>query len=329
MRSTDFPSTDSGRSGSIPDFIRRLALVFCCALPLWSGVALAATPATGNTGAASSTTRAEPAGASRHTRGLLWRIEAPGVKPSYLFGTIHSDDARVTTLPEPVERTLDASRRFIMEAVLDGEGLTNMAESMYFNDDRTLEQVIGKELYAKTLKALVARGISTLGVENQKPWAVMMTLSLPPPRTGEYLDLILEARAAGENKPISGLETVAEQVAVFNDLPLPDQIALLRETVDAEQDLAKEYEELVQTYLARDLTALAQISDRHEPGDDRVYRTVMDRLLTQRNRRMRERLMPILRDGGAFIAVGAAHLPGPTGLLNLIKKAGYRVTPVY
>jgi uncharacterized protein YbaP (TraB family) len=189
--------------------------------------------------------------------------------------------------------------------------------------------VVGKELYAKTLKALNARGIPVLGVEKQKPWAVMMVLSMPPPKTGEYLDLILENRATRANKPVSGLETVDEQIAVFNDLPLPDQVALLRETVLTQDEFEKEFEDLVRAYLARDLATIVEISERHEPGNGRMYRTVMDRLLMQRNARMAERLTTLLKDGGAFIAVGAAHLPGETGLLNRLEKAGYRVTSVY
>jgi uncharacterized protein YbaP (TraB family) len=267
--------------------------------------------------------------ASRFDHGLLWKIEAPGARPSYLFGTIHVDDPRVTALPAPVVRALDGSDRFVMEALLDGDSLAQMAKAMYFDDDRTLEQVIGRDLYAATREALKARGIPDATVAKQKPWAVMMALSMPAPKTGEFLDLVLETRAAKQEKPIAGLETMAEQIAVFNDLPMPDQVALLKETVRAQPDLEKDYGELIRAYLARDLRTLAQISDKHDPGEDRLYRAVTDRLLTRRNARMRQRMVPFLKQGNAFIAVGAAHLAGDRGLLNLLEKAGYRVTPIY
>jgi hypothetical protein len=228
-----------------------------------------------------------------------------------------------------VARTLDDSERFVMEAMLDGDSLVQMAETMFFTDGRTLEQVIGRKLYTESVKALSARGISTLGVEKQKPWAVMMALSTPPPRTGEFLDLVLQARATRQNLPVSGLETVAEQLAIFDGLPLPQQIALLEDTVRMQADLDREFEALHNAYLARDLAAIVAISEKHQPGDERLYNEVMDRLLDQRNRRMAERMAPLLKQGGAFIAVGAAHLPGETGLLRLLEKAGYRVTAVY
>lgn len=302
-------------------FFFRFLLAALFTLPFWTGAA--ATSAAKNSVSAVS----EPA--SRYTKGLLWKIESPGATASYLFGTIHSDDARVIALPEAVTRSLDASSRFVMEAIVDGDALVRMAEVMFYNDGRTLEQVIGKKLYMESMKALTARGVPTLGIEKQKPWAVMMALSMPSPKTGEYLDIVLQARATEQNKPVSGLETIAEQLAVFDDLPLPDQVALLKDAVNTQADLEREFEALHKAYLARDLAAIMSIGEKNKPGDERLYMEVMDRLLAKRNLRMIERMAPILKLGGTFIAVGAAHLPGETGLLYLLEKAGYRVTAVY
>lgn len=304
-------------------FFFRFLLAALLALPFWTG----ATAAT--TSAAKSNVSAVAEPASRYNKGLLWKIESQGATASYLFGTIHSDDARVIALPEPVTRSLNASSRFVMEAILDGDALVRMAELMFFNDTRTLEQVVGKKLYADSMKALNARGMPTVGIEKQKPWAVMMTLSMPPPKTGEFLDLVLQTRATQQNKPVSGLETVAEQLAVFDSMPLPDQVALLQDTVDTQADLEKEFEALHKAYLARDLAGIIAITEKNKPGDERLYNEVMDRLLVQRNQRMVERMVPILKQGGAFVAVGAAHLPGDTGLLYRLEKAGYRVTVIY
>ena len=324
MRDAGFPSSALTQSMTGPHTFLKYLFTLFCALLFTSGTALAATATNADVSA-----QAKPPAAVKYAKGLLWKIEASGARPSYLFGTIHSEDKRVTVLPEPVVKAFDASGRFIMEAIIDGEGLVQMAEAMYFSDGRTLEQVAGKELYAESVKALAARGIPPLDVEKQKPWAVMMALSMPPPKTGEFLDLILQERATRQNKSVSGLETIQEQLAVFDELPLPDQVALLKEAVQEQDRFEKDLEEMIEAYLARDLAALADAGVKHKPDDDRLFRSVMDRLLTRRNTRMATRLGPILKDGGAFIAVGAAHLPGESGLLNLLAKAGYRVTPVY
>ena len=297
-----------------------------CALWLGASAALAAN---NDNSSRSANTRLKSTASAKFTKGVLWKIETQNAPPSFLFGTIHSDDARVTALPEVVAKSLDVSNRFAMEALIDGDGLVQMAQAMYFNDGKTLEQVIGKKLYADVLQTLTKHGLPTLGVEKQKPWAVMMMLSMPPPTTGQYLDLILETRAAQQNKPIRGLETIQEQIAVFNDLPLPDQTLLLQETLRDYQDFDKAFEQLIKAYLARDLKDLLEISEKHEPANNIMYQKVMDRLLTARNTRMLERMTPLLQQGQAFIAVGAAHLPGDAGLLNLLEKAGYRVTPIY
>ncbi len=326
MRGAGFPSSASTRTATGSRSFFKILIALLC-LSFAAGTTYAAPPA--NAGANNEAARPAPPPASKYTKGLLWKIDAPGARSSWLFGTIHSEDRRVTVLPEAVTKAFDAAGRFTMEAVIDGEGIVHMAEAMFFNDGRTLEQVIGGKLYDETIKTLTARGIATLGVEKQKPWAAMMALSMPPPKTGEYLDLILQQRAAQQNKPVSGLETVQEQVAVFDELPLPDQIALLRQAVQEQDSFDKDLEEMIGRYLARDIAALAEAGAKHKPDDDRLYRSVMDRLLTRRNTRMAARLGPILREGNAFVAVGAAHLPGDTGLLNLLEKAGYRVTRVY
>ncbi|MBI3547195.1 MAG: TraB/GumN family protein [Gammaproteobacteria bacterium] len=295
-------------------------LIGFCALAFGGDVALAANNANA---ALKSVT------APKFTKGLLWKIETSNIKPSFLFGTIHTDDTRVIALPEPVAKALDNSNLFAMEALIDGDALVQMAEAMYFNDGKTLQQVIGKALYDEVLQILAKHGLPTAGVEKQKPWAVIMMLSMPPPKTGLFFDLVLENLATQQNKPITGLETISEQIAVFNELPLEEQTLLLQETLRSYKDFDQAIEELIQAYLARDLKRLGEITEKHEPGDDRLYQKIMDRLLVTRNTRMLTRMTSLLKQGNAFIAVGAAHLPGDTGLLNLLEKAGYRVTPVY
>src|SRR3989344_8724862 len=118
MRGAGFPSSAAAQSMTGPHSFLEYLFTFFCALLFTSGAALAAqvkSPAT-----------------VKYAKGLLWKIEVPGARSSYLFGTIHSDDRRVTALPEPVIRALDASNRFTMEAIIDGEGLVHMAEAMYF-----------------------------------------------------------------------------------------------------------------------------------------------------------------------------------------------------
>ncbi len=262
-------------------------------------------------------------------RGLLWKIDGAAAKPSYLFGTVHSDDPRVTRLSPAVAEVFSHSDSFTLEVIANGEGLIKMAQAMYFSDARTLKTVLGEGLYQDTLRALQGRGLPADDIEKKKPWAVLMALGMPKPRSGLFLDLALQLEATKQGKPTYGLETLTEQMAVFDEVPLADQVTLLSHTVANAAKLDGQLEELLNHYLARDLDALVALELKYRPADDRAYAAFMDRLLRQRNLRMLQRMQPRLKEGNAFIAVGALHLPGEEGLLQLLRRAGYRVTPIY
>lgn len=269
-------------------------------------------------------------GPVKHERGLLWQITKPGLVPSYLFGTIHSSDPRVTDLPAPLERSFDSANSFSMELIFTGAGIVHMAEIMFFGQDQDLEQVIGKDLYQKTEAAMKQAGLSTRGLNKKKPWAIIMSLGTPRKTNGIlFLDLILQRRAVLQFKPTYGLETMDEQLEVFDGLPMDDQVQLLNEALRYQSQNAEQMKQLLQAYLRRDLAGLAAISDQYQNQAGPAYDKLMDRLLVKRNHRMVERMQPRLLEGNAFIAVGALHLPGEDGLLTLLENAGFKVSPLY
>lgn len=273
--------------------------------------------------------RTAASSAEKYQRGLLWRIEREGIAPSYLFGTLHSDDPRVLNLAPPVRQAFDRTKTFTMEVVPDANALALMAQRMFYQDGRTLSGVAGDELYRRARTALADEGLPDIGVERQKPWVIVMLLSMPRPRGGVFLDMALQAQAMEQRKPIYGLETMDEQLAVFDELTVADQVALLKETLDNRKAIRGQIEALTERYLARDLAGIGKLADTYRPADSRVYDTVMRRLLSDRNVKMVERMHARLAEGNAFIAVGAGHLAGPLGLLPLLERAGYRVHAVY
>lgn len=270
------------------------------------------------------------ADAENFKRGLLWKIETKGVAASYLFGTFHTNDPRITTLPCPVDEIFARATSYTMEVIANGAGISSMAEAMYFSGGKKLKDVIGDTLYQETLRALHAGDVAPgVAIDHMKPWAVMMMFSTPRSGSGLFLDMALQLRAIFHDKPTYGLESMQEQIAVFNGMSLEDQIVLLRDAVQSTQRPEDAVEQIAQAYLKRDLAALLALSEKYKPRDARVYNTMMDRLLVQRNINMATRMRARLQEGNAFIAVGALHLPGDTGLLRLLRDAGYRVSRVY
>lgn len=269
-------------------------------------------------------------GSQDFNRGLLWKIEKDSVPPSFLFGTFHTSDPRITLLPCPVKEAFDRAGSYTMEVIANGAGIVTMAEAMFFADGKTLQQVLGETLYRDTLRAIgIDDAARAGGINSMKPWAVMMTLMGPRENHGLFLDMALQLQATRQGKSTHGLETMQEQIAVFNGMSLDDQVVLLRDAVQNAQMTRDALEELTQIYLKRDLAALMALQDKYKPADARVHTEMMQRLLTQRNHIMARRMHARLQEGNAFIAVGALHLPGKDGLLQLLSAAGYRLTRVY
>jgi uncharacterized protein YbaP (TraB family) len=205
-----------------------------------------------------------------------------------------------------------------------------MAQAMFFSeqDGKTLKQLLGDELYQETVRAVGTKNSG--GINHMKPWAVMMLLSTPKKEgRGLFLDMLLQSRAIREGKANYGLETMEEQIGVFNGMSLEDQVTMLRDAVKDAHLTRGALDALTHAYLQRDLNALVRLSEQFKGSNPRAHDELMKRLLTERNHTMARRMPERLKEGNAFIAVGALHLPGEDGLLQLLSKAGYRVTRVY
>jgi len=268
--------------------------------------------------------------AASFSQGLLWKIERAGQAPSYVFGTIHTEDPRVLNLPQPVQGAFNGAKTYVMEALLDQEAIIAMTSSMLFNDGRSLKQVLSPATYEKTVAATAAYGLPELAVQSMQPWALAVTLSVPKPTTGVVLDLALMQQAAQQGKQTAGLETIDEQVGIFYKLSLREQIILLEDVLQQAEQLPQLFASMHDAYLARDLAALERMSLAQQAlGNQALGKKLNEQLLHQRNPRMVARMAPYLKSGQAFIAIGALHLPGKTGVLNLLAKQGYRVSVVY
>ncbi|MFC1685201.1 TraB/GumN family protein [Pseudomonadota bacterium] len=259
-------------------------------------------------------------------QGLLFRIERPGVTPSHLFGTMHSDQPEVVRLARPVSTAFDGSGTLALEMEMGAE---TMMAAMVFSDGRELRGVIGDELYQRAVEAVALRGMPEMAIRHYKPWAVLTILSMPPPTTGQFLDLVLYQSALAQGKPVVGLETAQEQIAVFEGFSEVEQVAMLRETLDTQHLLGQMFEELTAAYLQRDLVRLMGLNDQYGPADPGLEGRIQEQLIDRRNRLMVQRMLPLLKKGRAFIAVGALHLPGESGILSLLSAQGYLVTRVY
>lgn len=270
-----------------------------------------------------------------HGQGRLFKVTAAGVSPSHVFATMHATDPDVLHIPPPVARAFDASTRVLLELVATPGIDARMAEAMLLPDGASLAQVVGPEIYAKLLRRAAVYGLPAKQVNRFRPWAAALIFSVPVSeldRTASgvmALDRSLQQAADARGTKVFGLETIDEQIALFSDMPEPEQIVSLGLTLDLNPNIDALFAEMKQAYIAGDLDKLHAMSLSMLGNNVDLVESFEKRFIEMRNRRMVERMARHVNQGGAFVAVGALHLSGENGILRLLEKRGYKVSRVY
>jgi Uncharacterized protein conserved in bacteria len=200
-----------------------------------------------------------------YANALLWKISKDGLPPSYLFGTIHVADERITALPAPVRDALNTAGVFVMEALPDPEENMRLTKMMYFDDGKTLRDYLDEELYQLTTDILDEYPIALDSILFMKPWAAFIIMSYPLDQ-GMPLDLQLLDIARRNGVTTRGLETLSEQGRVFSSLDIETQVSLLLETVCNYDLVSREFETMKSLYLQRDLHGLYLFSRKYSPA---------------------------------------------------------------
>ena len=285
---------------------------------------------------------AAEAARAENGRGLLWKVERQGRAPSYLFGTMHVADPRVTVLPPLARAAFDASGTVVIETtdVLDQAkmlaAMTRKPDLMMFTDGTTLGSLIAPDEVAGVNGALEARGISPSSVSRMKPWMISAMIALPACELkrkadgATVLDVKLGLEAKARSKRLEGLETAEEQLEAMASLPMKFHIQGLVDTLKLGERIDDITETMVVLYRRGDTGMFWPLFRAVLPsggrGDLSGYAAFEQTMVSARNRTMAARALQILDAGNAFVAVGALHLPGPEGLVALLRQAGYTVT---
>src|SRR5262245_21105772 len=277
---------------------------------------------------------------------FLWRVE--GAVPSFLYGTVHVPDQRVLELPEVVRRALGVSDVFNAEIPLDAATQLSMMGKIMLPPGQDLKSIVGEAVFARLTRA-VAKGLGSAAppgaadmlaamLSPMKPWAVMSQVELlevlPDISAGRQpLDAMLYGMANKDGKELGALETLDEQVAVFEAFTNEEQVKMLVAALD---DLEKPRmagkspsRELVDLYLAGDLNRLADEMNKQQPQDASLNKKFIGRVIDDRNRKMADKIAQLCATKPAksyFFAVGALHYAGDAGIVSLLTKKGYKVT---
>jgi uncharacterized protein len=276
--------------------------------------------------------------------GLLWRIEKPGLAPSYLFGTIHSTDESALEVARRAAQSINGAKVVATELggpidTIEKANITaaTLAKALDRDHD-TFEGAIAPEDRQKIDKLITSLGYPAEFAHHLKPWFLAILTALPKCEAEREtlnlpeVDQFLAETARDSGVKVIGLETPDEQLDAIAALR-PDVAATLLTLAardpglndDLYATMLRLYRESRPAEILPIADAIGGLSEAERVAQDEFMRD----LLQGRNATMHERAAPLLSSGGAFIAVGALHLAGKAGLIERFRADSYTVTKVW
>ena len=270
---------------------------------------------------------------AQEAHSLFWQISGNGLtNASYLYGTMHINDQRVFDFKPDVLRHFDAANALVLELNMDSINPLTVMNLMVMDSSITLSELLPEEDFSYVVNFIEdSLSLPIEFVEQLQPMFISSFVSERSNKSDvkDALDVFFFKRGKLQDKNIVGLEKVQEQIDAFNSIPYEEQAKGLLELIKEEQSAQKannSTEELIQHYLDGNLDSLIIIATdlQESKFTNQSFEQIF---LIDRNKIMTNRIVPIIKDQSAFIAIGAAHLPGKEGVIQLLREKGYTVEP--
>lgn len=260
----------------------------------------------------------------------LWQLSDEDTT-IYLFGTVHVLPKGTDWFTPRIDNALASADELVFEIDVDADPAAMqrlVATTAALESPGSLRDLMQPADRAQYESALGSLGMEVAAFDRVEPWMAAMTLSLLPLMSAGYsaesgVELALNARAG--DKPRGALETIEEQIGLFDAMPMDTQLAFLAETVEAIPEVTATVDAMVARWLEGDAASLAALLNE-ELDDPDLYR----RLLSDRNANWAEWIDTRMdTPGSVFIAVGAGHLAGPDSVQELLVARGFTVTRIW
>ena len=268
--------------------------------------------------------------AQKNDNSLLWKISGNGLsQESYLYGTFHllcPDDIQIS---DKVTKAFEASGQLVLELDMDDPSIMPaIQQSMVFTDGTTAKDYLNESEY----KLVAGFFNDSLGLPFEKlqvikpfflsSMTVLHFLGCQPASFEQGL-----IKLANEQEiEVKGLETVEEQVSFINNLSMETQKKMLLENLEKYDSSKIMFNKMVDYYMNEQLEQINAISEEYMSDD---YADMKEEMLIKRNENWIQDIRELITHQSTFIAVGAGHLPGEKGVIDLLRKAGYTVEPVH
>lgn len=268
---------------------------------------------------------------------LLWEITGKGLtKPSYIYGTIHLIPKSDFFLTEATKKALNESQKVMFE--INMKDMQNpmlifsiMSKAMMPRGQK-LRDLISKEDYALVKTRFEEIGLPLPMLESIKPMflsAMVEGGGNPMDTSGKGATTAYEMEimkiADKDKKEMGGLETMEFQMGIFDSIPLKTQADMLVKSIKSVNNGDSEFKAMVELYKSQDIEAMAGTMKGGEDNDLSKYESV---LLTSRNKNWIPLIVKNSEGKSIFYAVGAGHLGGEMGVVNLLRKEGFTLKPL-
>lgn len=259
----------------------------------------------------------------------FWMIEKNG-KTNYLLGTMHVPDKSISVLPPYIHRIVTSLAHLTLEVKLSSAARTEAVSVFNLSNGESLQSMIGDRDFRRLVSIFKPYGIRASKIRELKPWAAAIMISQPPHSKEPILDFELQKQFSYRSKPVYQLETAQEQLQIFDHLDLDTQVSFLRYSIAQQPRFASDLEKMKRAYLLGDLSKLQEIAIEQQAIEERsILESLMRKIIEDRNYTMVARMQSQLGLGNGLIAVGALHLPGDEGIINLLREKGYYVNPIF
>lgn len=258
---------------------------------------------------------------------LLWEITGNGLQqPSYLFGTIHIICKEDFLMSDTIRNKFNRADEIYLEMDMDDPSMqSKMMQLMKLPQGETLEQLFGADYPVADSFFKAKTGFPIRMFNQYKPMMLQSLLyqTILPCGLPESYEMYFVNMAKTKGKSVNGLETLESQIAVFDSIPDQEEIKWLLEWVRQYDKQLADFNRMLHLYTHQELNQMFDFirSSPEMAGYEEV-------LLNKRNRNWIPVMEEVMHNKSAFFAVGAGHLPGPSGVIALLRNKGFRVEPV-
>lgn len=266
-----------------------------------------------------------------NNKSLLWEVSGNGLeKPSYIFGTMHLLCAEDAYVSDPLNSIIQKVNEIYFEIDLDDLGeLFNGATMGVMQNDTTLSQLLSPEEFSRVKDFFELHGLSMEFniLQKMQPMLIgsLVYQAILPCEQKDGMEMAIMQIAHEYHKEIKGLETSAFQVSILEQIPYAKQAVDLLNSVDSISAGTAQIEAMIELYKKQDIDSLLSYSLKNDGGDTPE---IQDKMIYQRNQNWANMFPKISKDQQILIAVGAGHLGGEKGLLQLLKSKGYTIRPL-